>query len=151
MLRCRVLHTHMIVVVRQTERTPNVVRCFGCPIHRYGGLLGVVVLVVGLFIYFMGQYRQYVQQKGMGPTPVKSRGGFTRLRLRSGRLYASVLYALRFRYVEVHPGACQLLISNCRNLGFNMRALSAPVVRGGDCSGNRVFTRSCLRYIRCIL
>ena len=36
----------------------------------------VVVLVVEFSIYFMGQYREYVQQKGMGPTPVKSRGGF---------------------------------------------------------------------------
>jgi len=84
MLKCRVLHTHMIVVVKQTERIPNVVRCLGSPIHKYGGLLGVVVLVVGFSIYLMGQYRQYVRQKGMGPTPVKSRGCFTRLRLRSG-------------------------------------------------------------------
>jgi len=73
-LRCKVLHTHMIVVVKQTERIPNVVRCLGCPIHKYGGLLGVVVFVVGFSIYFMGQYRQYVQRKGMGPTLVKSRG-----------------------------------------------------------------------------
>jgi len=76
MLRCRVLHTHMSVVVKQTEKIPNVVRCLGCPIHKYGGLLGVVVLVVRFSIYFMGQYRQYVQQKGMGPTSVKSWGYF---------------------------------------------------------------------------
>jgi len=71
MLKCIVLHTHMMMVVKQTERIPNVVRCLGSPIHKY---LGVVVLLVGFSIYIMGQYRQYVQQKGMGPTPVKSRG-----------------------------------------------------------------------------
>jgi hypothetical protein len=36
----------MIKVVKQKERIPNVVLCVGCPIHKYGGLPGVVVLVV---------------------------------------------------------------------------------------------------------
>ena len=46
-LKCRVLHTYMMRVLKQKERIPNVVRCLGCPIHKYGGLLGEVVLVVG--------------------------------------------------------------------------------------------------------
>jgi len=48
----------MIMVVKQTERIPNVDRCLGCSTHKYGGLSGVVVLVVEFSIYFMGQYRQ---------------------------------------------------------------------------------------------
>ena len=32
---------------------------FGSPIHKYGGSLGVVVLVVGLSINFVDQYKQY--------------------------------------------------------------------------------------------
>jgi hypothetical protein len=40
----------MIKVVKQKERIPGVVRCLGCPIHKYGGLLGVVVLVVACSI-----------------------------------------------------------------------------------------------------
>jgi hypothetical protein len=40
----------MIKVVRQKEMMPKVPRCFGSPIHKYGGLLGVVVLVVGFSI-----------------------------------------------------------------------------------------------------
>src|SRR5258706_12342715 len=50
MLKCKVLHTHMIRVLKQKERIPNVVRCLGSPIHKYGGLLGVVVLFVGFSI-----------------------------------------------------------------------------------------------------
>jgi hypothetical protein len=46
MFKCRVLHTHMIKVVKQKERIPNVDRCVGCPTHKYGGSPGVVVLVV---------------------------------------------------------------------------------------------------------
>ena len=50
MLKCKVLHTHMIRVLKQKERIPNVVRWLGSPIHKYGGLLEVVVLVVSLSI-----------------------------------------------------------------------------------------------------
>ena len=95
------------MVVKQTERIPNVVRCLGCPIHKYGGLLGVVVVVVWFSIYSMGQYRQYVQQKGMGPTPVKSRGalhGFGR----SGHY----MRAYCFRYAEVPLGSWLLPASS---------------------------------------
>jgi len=107
MLRCIVLHTHIIMVVKQTERIPNVDRCVGCPIHKYGGL------VVGFSIYFMGQYRQYAQRKRMGPTPVKSRGRFTRPWLRRGHLYASVL-------ISVCGGAIRILVIACIQLAVHV-------------------------------
>ena len=51
----------MIRVLKQKERIPNVVRCLGSPIHKYGGLLGVVVLFVGFSICLWVRRR-------MGPT-----------------------------------------------------------------------------------
>ena len=52
-LKCIVLQTHMIRVLKQNERIPNVVRCVGSPTHKYDGLVGVGVgaLAVGLSIY----------------------------------------------------------------------------------------------------
>jgi hypothetical protein len=42
----------MIKVVKQKEMIPKVPRCFGSPIHKYGGLMGIVVLVAGFSICF---------------------------------------------------------------------------------------------------
>jgi len=41
----------MIKVLRQNEMIPKVPRCFGSGTHKYGGFLGVVVLVAGFSIY----------------------------------------------------------------------------------------------------
>ena len=53
MLKCRVLHMHMIKVLKQNEMMPNLPRLFGSPSHKYGGLLGEVVLVAGLLIWLV--------------------------------------------------------------------------------------------------
>ena len=44
---------HMIKVLRQNEMILKVPRCCGSPIHKYEGLLGVVVLVAGFSIDFV--------------------------------------------------------------------------------------------------
>src|SRR5258706_14586152 len=85
MLKCRVLHMHMIKVVEQNETIPKVPRWFGSPIHLYGGLLGIVALVAEFSIYFVCQRPQRIQQ-------VKRRGVYA-ARRGSIHLYAGVLYA----------------------------------------------------------
>ena len=44
---------HMIKVLKQNEMMPKVPRLFGSPSHKYGGLLGEVVLVAGLLIWLV--------------------------------------------------------------------------------------------------
>ena len=44
-LKCSVLHTHMIMVLKQNERIPKVDRWFDSPTHKYGG----VVVLAGRF------------------------------------------------------------------------------------------------------
>jgi len=55
MSKCKVLHMHMIKVLKQNEMIPKVPRCFGSGTHQDMGLLGVVVLVAGFSIYFVDQ------------------------------------------------------------------------------------------------
>ena len=55
MLKCRVLHMHMIKVLVHNERIPKLPRCFGSSTHEYTGLLGVVVLAAEFSIYLMDQ------------------------------------------------------------------------------------------------
>ena len=57
MSKCRALHTHMIKVLRQKERMPNVPRCVGSGFHKNEGSPGEVVLLAGVSIYVMHQQR----------------------------------------------------------------------------------------------
>ena len=57
MSKCRALHTHMIKVLRQKERIPNVPRCVGSGFHKNEGSPGEVVLLAGVSIYFIYQQR----------------------------------------------------------------------------------------------
>ena len=50
MSKCKVLHIHMIMVLKQKEKIPNVSRCFGPSTHKYGGLLEATVAVAGFSI-----------------------------------------------------------------------------------------------------
>ena len=61
MLKCRVLHMHMINVLRQIEMIPKVPRCFGSGTHKDVGLLGVVALAAGLSINVVDQEKQQIQ------------------------------------------------------------------------------------------
>src|SRR5258706_14356015 len=63
MLKCRVLHMHMIKVVEQNEIITKVPRWFDSPIHLYGGLLGIVALVAEFSIYFGCQRPQWIHQR----------------------------------------------------------------------------------------
>ena len=57
-LKCRVLHMQMTKVVKQNKMIPKVPRFVGSPSHKYGGLLGEVVLTAGLLICFVDQSRR---------------------------------------------------------------------------------------------
>ena len=62
---------HMIMVLKQKEKIPNVFRCFGPSTYKYG-LLAVVVLVSGFSICFLHQFRAIDQVKWKWPTTVNS-------------------------------------------------------------------------------
>ena len=49
---------HMIRVLEQNVMIPKVPRFFGSPSHKYGGPLGEVVLVAGLLICLVDQWRR---------------------------------------------------------------------------------------------
>jgi len=53
MSKCKALHTHMIKVLKQKEKMPNVPRCVGSGFHKNEGSPGVVVLFAGFSIYFI--------------------------------------------------------------------------------------------------
>ncbi len=55
MSKCRVLHTHMIKVLKQKDRIPNVPRSVGSAFQKNEGSPGVVVLLAGFSIYFVHQ------------------------------------------------------------------------------------------------
>ena len=78
---------HMIKVLRQNEMIPKVSRCFGSPMNKYGGLLGVVVSVAGFSIDSVDQERQSIYQSG--------EWGFPRLRGRA----AIYMRAYCMRYI----------------------------------------------------
>ena len=82
---------HMIKVLKQNVMIPKVPRCFGSPIHKYGGLLGVVVLVAGFSILWDNDDNSAKNEE---------RGVCTAMRA-SRHLYASVLYALHIRCAKV--------------------------------------------------
>src|SRR5258708_38066278 len=68
MLKCNVLHTQMIIVLKQNERIPNVDRWWDSATHKYGGSPEVVVLVARFSIWLMGQQ---IQQERMRAIAVK--------------------------------------------------------------------------------
>jgi len=85
---------HMIKVLRQgDEMIPNVPRCCGSGTHKYGGLLGVVVLVAGSSIHL------WICTDNRS-SKVKSVGFYISMGAGS-HLYVRVLYAFRILYVKV--------------------------------------------------
>ena len=82
---------HMTKVLKQNEMIPQVPRCFGSPIHKYGGPPGVEVLVAGFSILWVS---------GDNSAKSEERGVNMATRANS-HLYATVLYAFHIRCAKV--------------------------------------------------